>query len=144
MKISEIKVSYSLNNQKKPKVKTSMEAYGVLIDSWDSDIIELQEEFKLLLLNGANKILGVYHLSKGGTSSTIVDNKLIFSVALKCQASGIILAHNHPSGSLYPSEADKQVTRKVKKGGECLDIKLLDHLIITKDGYFSFADEGLL
>lgn len=144
MKISEIKVSYSSNNEKKLVIKTSNEAYDVFIDTWNMDTIELQEEFKLLLLNRANKLLGIYHLSKGGTSSTIVDNKLVFSVALKCQASGIILAHNHPSGNLRPSEADKQVTRKVKKGGEYLDITLLDHVILTKDGYFSFADEGLL
>ena len=97
-----------------------------------------------MLLNRANKVLGIYPVSKGGVSGTLVDPKLIFSVALKCNASSIILAHNHPSGNLFPSENDKELTQKLKSAGNFLDIKVLDHLIITPEGYFSFADEGLL
>ena len=111
---------------------------------WNRNTIELQEEFKVLLLNRGNKVLGVYPLSKGGVSSTIVDLKLLFSVALKTNASGVILSHNHPSGNLNPSNVDENLTIKIKQASEFLDIKLLDHLIITKDGYYSFADNSKL
>ena len=83
-------------------------------------------------------------MSKGGVSGTFVDAKLVFSVALKCNASSIIIAHNHPSSNLNPSEADKSLTKKLKSAGQFLDITLLDHLIITKDGYYSFSDDGLM
>jgi DNA repair protein RadC len=144
MKISEIKVSYSGGKKEKQKVKNSRESFNALLSSWNLNIIELQEEFKVLLLNRANQILGVYSMSKGGVSGTIVDAKLVFSVALKCNASNIIIVHNHPSGNLNPSEADKELTQKLKKAGQYLDIRLLDHLIITKDNFYSFADNGLL
>ena len=144
MKISEISVSYSNSKQKKLKVRNSKESYEILLNSWDKNIIELQEEFKILLLNRSNTVLGVYPMSKGGVSGTIVDAKLVFSVALKCNASSIIVAHNHPSGNLNPSEGDKKITQKLKKAGEYLDIVLLDHLIITKEGFYSFSDSGLI
>jgi DNA repair protein RadC len=143
-KISEIKVTYSSNNIDKPTVKSSLDSYKVLHTHWDMDTIELHEEFKVLLLNRANQALGVHHLSKGGVSGTVVDAKLIFSVALKCNASSIILAHNHPSCNKKPSQADIDITNKIKEGCRCLDMTLLDHLILIKDSYFSFADEGLL
>jgi len=144
LKISEISVSYSNSKQKKLKVRNSKESYEVLLKSWDKNIIELQEEFKVLLLNRSNTVLGVYPMSKGGVSGTIVDAKLVFSVALKCNASSIIVAHNHPSGNLTPSEGDKNITQKLKKAGEYLDISLLDHLIITKEDFYSFSDNGLI
>ena len=143
-KISEIKVTYSSNNIEKPTIKSSLDSYNVLSEHWNQDTIELHEEFKVLLLNRANKALGVYHLSKGGVSGTVVDAKLIFSVALKCTASSIILAHNHPSCNEKPSQADIDITNKIKAGCKCLDLTLLDHLILIKDSYFSFADEGLI
>jgi DNA repair protein RadC len=144
MKISEITVSYSNSNNKKEKVTNSKDSYNILLNSWDSNIIELQEECKVLLLNRANQVLGVYSISKGGVSGTIVDAKLVFSVALKCNASSIIIAHNHPSRNLNPSETDKRLTQKLKKAGEYLDIVLLDHIIITKNDFFSLADNGML
>jgi len=144
MKISEIIVSYSSCKKEKEKVSNSKESYEVLLNSWNENIIELQEEFKVLLLNRSNQVLGVYPMSKGGVSGTIVDAKLVFSVALKCNASSIIVAHNHPSGNLSPSEADKKLTQKLKKASEYLDIKLLDHIIITKEDFFSFSDNELL
>ncbi|MCH3885672.1 JAB domain-containing protein [Tenacibaculum aquimarinum] len=144
MKISEISVSYSYSSQKKMKITNSEDSFRVLLDSWSKNTIELQEEFKVLLLNRGNTVLGVYPMSKGGVSGTYVDAKLVFSVALKCNASSIIIVHNHPSGNLKPSEVDKRLTQKLKKAGEYLDINLLDHLIITKDKFFSFADNGLL
>jgi len=143
MKISEISVSYLGSKEKKLKVTNSKDSFEILLDSWDKNIIELQEEFKVLLLNRGNQVLGVYSMSKGGVSGTIVDAKLIFSVALKCNASSIIIAHNHPSGSLTPSEADKRLTQKLKKASQYLDIVLLDHIIVTKEDFYSFSDNGL-
>lgn len=144
MKISEISISYSSSKEKKLKVNNSKDSYDILLDSWDKNIIELQEEFKILLLNRGNIVLGVYPMSRGGVSGTVVDAKLVFSVALKCNASSIIIAHNHPSGGLVPSKADKMITEKLKEAGKFLDVVLLDHLIITKDDFYSFSDSGLL
>lgn len=144
MKVSEIKVSYSNRNPKKVKVTNSQIIYGVLIDHWDHDIIEYQEELKVVFLNKANIVLGIYEMSKGGISGTIVDNRIILGVALKCNASSIVVAHNHPSGNLNPSDADKTVTKKLKDACKLLDIEFLDHLIITKLGYYSFNDEGIM
>jgi DNA repair protein RadC len=139
---AEIKVSYSTANTPKVKIKSGDDAYNVLLASWDMDTIELQEEFKILLLNRANNVLGIYPLSKGGITGTVVDLRLIFAVALKSNATGIILSHNHPSGKLLPSDSDITLTQKIKKGAEILDISLLDHLIITKNGFFSFSNEN--
>ncbi|MDB0600267.1 JAB domain-containing protein [Tenacibaculum maritimum] len=144
MRISEIKVSYSNCKEEKLKIKNSKESYDILLNSWDTNIIELQEEFKVLLLNRGNQVLGIYPMSKGSVSGTVVDAKLLFSVALKCNASSIIIAHNHPSGNLVPSGADKKLTQKLKKASEYLDITLLDHIIVTKEDFFSFSDNGIL
>lgn len=106
--------------------------------------MEIREEFNILLLNRANHVLGWFNVSIGGVASTVVDPKVIFSVALKCNASGIILSHNHPSGNLNPSDADLNLTKKLNSGGKLLEINILDHLILTTDRYYSFADEGML
>lgn len=102
------------------------------------------EEFWVLYLNNSNKIVAKAQISKGGLTATLVDVRLVFKRALELAAVGIIVCHNHPSGKLQPSTADKQLTSKIKEAGITLDIKLLDHLIITEKAYFSFADEGLL
>ncbi|WP_452228643.1 MULTISPECIES: RadC family protein [unclassified Lacinutrix] len=102
------------------------------------------EEFWILYLNNSNKVIQKNQLSKGGITGTLVDVRLALKTALEVGATGIILAHNHPSGTLKPSEADKQLTKKLKIAAESLDIKVLDHLIITENAYFSFADENLL
>ncbi len=102
------------------------------------------EEFWVIYLNNANKVLDLQQLSKGGTTGTIVDVRLTLKRALLLGAVGVILAHNHPSGSLKPSAADIQLTKKLEQAGKSLDIKVLDHLIITEKSYFSFADEHLL
>jgi len=102
------------------------------------------EEFHLLLLNRANKVLKKVCISKGGFSATVVDPKVVFTEALKAKASAMALIHNHPSGNRKPSGADIQLTKKIKHGGELLDILVIDHLIIAETGYFSFADENLL
>jgi len=102
------------------------------------------EEFWIIYVNNSNKVIHKNQLSKGGITDTLVDVRLALKKALEVGAIGIILAHNHPSGTLKPSEADKQLTQKLKKAGESLDIKVLDHLIITEKAYFSFADENLI
>ncbi|WP_417859771.1 JAB domain-containing protein [Winogradskyella sediminis] len=140
--IKEIRVSYSSGNNDKIKITNSKDSYELLKSCWSMNTIEYQEEFKVLLLNRNHQVLGIYPLSKGGVSGTLVDAKLVYSVALKCNASSIIVAHNHPSGNLKPSEADLKLTKKLKQAGTYLDIMLLDHLIITKNGYYSFSDES--
>tara|TARA_R110000850_G_scaffold184714_3_gene310287 strand:+ start:113 stop:811 length:699 start_codon:yes stop_codon:yes gene_type:complete len=102
------------------------------------------EEFWIIYLNNANKVIQKQQLSKGGITGTLVDVRLVLKNALEFGAVGLILAHNHPSGTLKPSEADKHITQKLKKAGESLDIKVLDHLIVTEKAYFSFADDNLL
>lgn len=143
-KVSEIKVSYSSSGDKKIKVTKSEDVWQVALNHWDLNIIEYQEEVKALLLNRANRVLGIYDVSKGGTASCIVDIKVILTVALKSNSHSVLLIHNHPSGNLKPSESDKSLTQKLKEACKIVDLVLLDHLIITKDSYFSFADNGIL
>lgn len=140
MKVSEIKVSYSNRNPVQVKVTNSKIIYDLIIKQWDLDIIEYQEEVKIILLNRSNIVLGIYEMSKGGITGSVVDIRIILGVALKCGASCIIVVHNHPSGKLVPSESDKSITNKLKAACELIDINLLDHLIISKEGYYSFND----
>ncbi|HEY0056924.1 MAG TPA: JAB domain-containing protein [Pedobacter sp.] len=144
--VSEISISYkpTFKACERPQVSSSRDIYSILFNNWDQNKLELQEQFKIVLLNRANKVLGISEISTGGFAGTIADPKVIFSTALKACASSIILSHNHPSGNLKPSQGDLQLTKKIKNGGELLDIAVLDHLIITADSYLSFADEGLL
>jgi DNA repair protein RadC len=128
----------------RPKVQSSRDAYEVLKRSWDANRLELVEQFKVMFLNRANRVLGVFEVSTGGVSGTVADPKLIFAAALKAAASGIILSHNHPSGNLTASQADLELTRKIREAGRLLEIQLLDHIIVTAEKYFSFADEGVL
>jgi len=102
------------------------------------------EEFWIIYLNNANKIQLKTQLSKGGITGTLVDSRLVFKRAIELSATSIILCHNHPSGTLKPSSSDISLTKKIKSGGDVLDIKILDHLIITQNNYFSFADENML
>lgn len=144
--IAEIQISYSAKIAKKFRIKInkSEDAYLSFLNSWNQNLIELQEEFKILLLNNANEVLGIQNLSIGSTNGVNVDMKLLFAVAIKSCATGIIIAHNHPTGNLKPSESDKNLTQKIKESGMLLDIKLLDHLIVTKESFFSLADNGLM
>lgn len=145
-KVSEIQVSYrpGFKAGERPKVTSSLQAYSILRQSWDEDRMELLEEFKVLLLNRPNRVLGVMRVASGGFADVMVDPKLVFSVALKCGAHGMILAHNHPSGELQPSAADISLTEKLKEGGKLLGIEVFDHLILSPDGYYSFGDEGMM
>ncbi len=144
--VAEIQLTYKsdVKPSLRPKISGSKDAYNVLFENWDSSKIEFVEQFKVLLMNTANKVLGIFEVSTGSATGTVADPKLIFAAAIKANACGIILAHNHPSGNLQPSQADIDLTRKVKEGGKLLEIQVLDHLILTVDGHFSFADEGLL
>jgi DNA repair protein RadC len=101
------------------------------------------EEFWVLFLNNSNKVISKSQLSKGGISGTIVDVRLVFKLALENGATALILCHNHPSGNLQPSDADRKITKKIKLAGDSLDVKVLDHLIITETKYYSFVDEGI-
>ncbi|MDQ0066775.1 JAB domain-containing protein [Chryseobacterium lathyri] len=141
--ISEIQVSYSPNIID-TIVSTSEVSHKVALNKWNLDTIEMFEEAKVLFLNNALKVIGIYSLSKGGISSSVVDIRIILSIALKSISTHIILIHNHPSTNLRPSKADMDITSKLKTACEFLEIKLLDHLIINKESYYSFADEGLL
>lgn len=143
--IAEVEVTYKtkVKNTDRLQIKNSSDTYTVLKDVW-SNKIEFVEEFVLLLLNRANKVLGWVKISQGGVSGTLVDPKVIFSIALQCNASGLILSHNHSSGNLQPSQADINLTRQIKEGGKLLEINVIDHIIITSESYFSFADEGLM
>ena len=115
------------------------------MESWDLDSIEHIEEFKLMLLTRSNKVLGISSLSKGGTTGTIVDVKLLLQYTIKSNAYAIIICHNHPSGNLQPSDADKNITYKVKSSATIMDIQLLDHIIIIPEGrYLSMTDEGII
>ena len=146
-KLTEIQVKYSRRVSAKQQVKigNSQDAFKVLWSLWDMDTIAYQEAFIILLLNRANGVIGYRWISTGGITGTVVDARHIFGVALKCNACGIILAHNHPSGSNQPSSADVAITCKLKNGGQLLEISILDHLIITpQKNYYSFADEGRL
>ena len=144
--VSEIQLSYKtkVKPSQRPKILSSKDAYNILLESWDDDKLEFVEQFKVLLLNRANRVLGVCKISTGGVSGTVADPKLIFAAAINANASAIILAHNHPSGQLKPSSADINLTKKIKEGGQFLEIPVLDHIIVTSESYYSFADEGLL
>jgi DNA repair protein RadC len=125
----------------KPKITCSKDGFNLM----QPVIGDLEhEEFWVLFLNNSNKVLAKTQISKGGLTATVVDVRLLFKRALELASVGLIVCHNHPSGKLQPSNADKQITQKIKLAGATLDIKLLDHLIVTEKNYFSFADEGVL
>src|SRR5690554_287213 len=144
--VAEIQLIYKTNVKPllRPKIDSSKDAYSILLQSWDEEKLEFLEQFKVLLLNRANRVLGIYEASTGGVSGTVVDPKLVFAAAIKGAASSILLAHNHPSGNLDPSQADLRLTRKLVEGGKFLDIPVLDHIIVTGEGYYSIADEGVI
>ncbi|HEX6223398.1 MAG TPA: DNA repair protein RadC [Chryseolinea sp.] len=130
-----------LESHEKPKVSGSREVYDLI----KADLLDIaHEEFWILLLNRANRLIKKIQISQGGVAGTVADPKIIFKFALDELASGIILAHNHPSGNLTASQADLDLTRKLKEAGKLLDIQVLDHLIVAGQKYFSFADEGLI
>jgi len=142
--IAEIEISYNpeIRPSDRIQIKGSDKVADVLIQDWEN--LELYETFKIMLLNRANRVLGVSTHSKGGIAGTVIDVRLILATALKAGACQIIIAHNHPSGNLNPSEVDMTITNKIKAGCKAVDITLLDHIILTSESFFSFSDEGLI
>jgi DNA repair protein RadC len=142
--VSEVELIYKTNIKpsERIKIEDSKKVYEVLKTVYDYNKIEHKESFYAMYLNRANKILAVILISEGGTSACLVDVKLIFQAALKLNASGIILSHNHPSGQLQPSSADIQITNKVKEAAKLLEMQVIEHIIVTPedDKYYSFAD----
>ena len=127
------------------QIKCSKDAFDIFMENWDHDTIEHSEEFKLMLLTRSNKVLGVASISKGGINGTVTDVRIILQYAIKANASGMIICHNHPSGNMQPSESDMKITQKIKDSGNLMDIQLLDHLIIVpEEKYYSMADDGRL
>ena len=145
--ISEVKLVYRtrVKASDRPHVKCSKDAYDLLMGSWDQDSIEHFEEFKIMLMSRSNRVLGIATVSKGGISGTVTDVRIILQMALKANACGIIVCHNHPSCNTDPSESDIQITNKIRDSAKIMDLVLLDHLILTAENkYYSFADNGLL
>jgi DNA repair protein RadC len=144
--VAEVELIYKskVKASNRPQITSAKGAYEVLLKAWDENKIEFVEQFKVMFLNKANKVLGMYDVSIGGISGTVADPRVIFVAALKANACAIIISHNHPSGNLKPSRQDEELTQKIKQGGQLLDIRLLDHVIISTEGFYSFADEGLL
>ncbi len=144
--VAEVELIYKtkVKASERPYIRTSKDIADLLKDIWNENKIDFVEQFKVLLLNKANRVLGIFEASSGGITGTVADPRLIFVAALKANATAIVISHNHPSGNLKPSQADEELTRKIKYAGQFLDIKVLDHVIITSEGFFSFADEGLV
>jgi len=142
--VAEIQLSYRPTCRSGPVISSSHDAYEELLKWFPKETISLQERFVALYLNRANRVLGAYLASSGGITGTVADPRLIMTVALKSAAVSIILSHNHPSGNLKASAADIQLTKKIQEAGQLLDIQVVDHLILSYDGYYSFADEGNL
>lgn len=140
MKVNETTLRYLRKVDSEIQVTSSSVSEKVFRTHWN-DSMSWQESFYALFLDRRGKVIAISEISKGGLTGTVVDAKIIFSQALLHLASGIILAHNHPSGDTSPSKADIEITKKLVKGGKLLDITVLDHLIITKNSYLSFADE---
>lgn len=144
--LAEVFIGYKtkVKSSEMPKITSSKDAETYLRQVWSPNSMEHIEESVILLLNRANKVLGWAKISTGGIAGTVVDPKIVFQYAIKTNASGIILSHNHPSGNPQPSETDKQLTQKIKAGAKLLDMSLIDHVIMTEENYFSFADDGIL
>lgn len=128
----------------RPLLRRSTECYQVLKDSWDDYTMDIQETFRVILLNRGHRLLGIYDLSRGTMTGTLVDVRMILIAALATGATTLILSHNHPSGNLRSSFADIGLTKKIKEAARMFDIEVVDHLIISREGYRSMAEEGEL
>ncbi len=149
--LAELKVSYRRGRARASKsaaptvrLSSSIAAEKYLRAVWDKNTLELREEFLLVCVNTAHEVLGWVRLATGGIDAAFIDPRLVFGVALQTAAAGILIAHNHPSGSSAPSDQDRALTRRLRQGAALLNIKLLDHIILTRDGALSFAREGFL
>lgn len=144
--VTEVELIYH-NKQKaadRPPVRGSEQAYDLFLKSWDMGKIELQEQFKAMFLDRSKKCMGVLTAATGGISECIVDLRLVFAAAIKARASCIIIAHNHPSGETKPGREDSSLTQRFARAGEILNLPVVDHLIVARNGYVSFNDLGLM
>ena len=146
-KVSEVKLTYNtkVKSSERVKIQNSEDAYRLLVSFvYDSETIQYREYVKLLLLDRSCKVLGVVSISEGGLNQSLADVRIILQAAILGNASGIILSHNHPSGNRLPSKEDDALTESVSKAAKLFNIRLLDHIIVTDCGYFSYSDEGRL
>ena len=146
MTVSDVKLIYypKMKGSDRPVIQKSGDAFKVFMDKWDMNNLHFIEEFKLMLLNRGNRVLGVVAVSSGGITGTVADPRVILRYAILAGATAIVLGHNHPSGNTKPSRADELITQKIKQAGLLLDIVLMDHLIICDDQFLSMADEGMM
>lgn len=143
MEVAEVKLTYKSIAKDKVKITSSRKVYEVFKPFYEEDM-DYKEYSFIMYLNRQNEILGVLKLSEGGCSGTVIDPKILMQGALLVNAQAVIISHNHPSGTLRPSEADDVLTKKIKQLGELMDLPLLDHVILTSNGYYSYSDEGKL
>jgi len=143
-KVGEVKLSYKPKFKNQQKVTCSEDVYKYMLSTYKKGTICYKEYFKVLFLNQANQILGYTLISEGGITETCADVRLIMQAALLTNSVALILAHNHPSGSMKPSRQDMEITKQVKDAARFMRITVTDHLILTDEGYYSFADEGQL
>ncbi len=140
----EIQLKYVPSRAEKTKIRWSDDAYKVFLTLFNPDTIEYMEEAIVLFLTKANNTIGWARISSGGTDTTIIDPKVVFTMALNCGASYFIIGHNHPSGKLEASQQDISITSDLRMAGKLLRLDLIDHLIVTPNGFYSFADKGQL
>jgi DNA repair protein RadC len=142
--LAELSVTYKTKPNALPVIKSAEALYKFLDGVWDKQVINMQEQFMAIFLNRANRVIGYRLICTGSMNKCLIDIKLLVSLALHSLAEGVVISHNHPSGSLKPSSCDETITFKLKEALALIDVKLMDHIIITDIGYYSFADEGLL
>lgn len=142
--VGEVELTYKSTSTSRSKIYSSEDAYKYLLPTYKKGTICYKEYFKVLFLNQSNKVLGYTLISEGGITDTTVDVRVILQAALLTNSVALILAHNHPSSSMKPSRQDMEITKQVKDAAQLMRIKVLDHLILTDAGYYSFADEGQL
>lgn len=143
-KVGEVELSYKSATGSRSKVLSSVDAYQILLPTFKEGAMNYKEYFKVLFLNQANLVLGYTLISEGGLTSTDVDIRIILQAALLTNSVALILAHNHPSGRLIPSQEDIKLTQEIKEAAKIMRITVVDHIILTGEGYYSFADEGFL
>ena len=142
--VGEVELTYKSTSRSRNKIYSSEDAYKILLPTYKEGTICYKEYFKVLLLSQSNQVLGYTLISEGGITETCADVRVILQAALLTNSVALVLAHNHPSGNLKPSRQDMEITKQVKEAAKLMRISVIDHLILTDAGYYSFADEGLL
>ncbi len=143
--LPELTIKYNRSGVQSVKIQSSKDCADMFKSLFDADTIDYEESVICIYLNSANNTIGFFKVSNGGLNMAIIDVRKVMAVALQSGATQVLIAHNHPSGTTKPSEADKDITKRLAEAGKIIGINLLDHIIITSEnGYFSFADEGLI